>query len=225
MPALLVAALLTHHLAAAPRPAAAPSPGAQPRLAQAEPPDAGPADRGWPPVPDPRRAIARATAGEPPISAVQAAAARQVEEAAPDPAALAARRRVAALLPRLTAQWSAEARSYRVVGLQGSSEVDYARSSPGTTLEVRATWELPDLVVTRGEPSATSAALSRARRREEVVRRATSLYFERRRLLVLLALEPPPSPLARAEVELELDRTTAELDALTGGVFERWSGR
>lgn len=167
----------------------------------------------------PSRSLGRILAGEPSTREVQAAAAREVEQAVPDPAALAARRRLAALLPRLTAEIRSDQQSYRVVGLQGSSEVDYARSSPGTTLRVQATWELSDLLAWRGEPPATSAALSRHRRREEAMRRATSLCFERRRLLVLLALDPPATALARAEAELELDRTTAELDALTGGLY------
>ena len=170
-------------------------------------------------APDPLRLLARLAAGEPPVAQVQAAAAARVEAAVPDPALLAERRRLAALLPRLSAELRADQRSYRVVGLQGTSEVDYFRSSPGTTVSVQATWELADLWASRGEPAAASAALSRLRRREEAVRRATALYFERRRLLALLALDPPTVPLARAEAELELSRTTAELDALTGGLY------
>jgi hypothetical protein len=179
---------------------------------------AGQAGQPGPPQ-EPHRLLARLAAGEPPITRVQAAAAAAVEEAVPDPVGLAARRRLAALLPRLSAELKADQRSYRVVGLQGTSEVDYLRSSPGSSISVQATWELPDLVASRGEPAAASAALTRLRRREQAVRRATALYFERRRLLVMLALDPPATPLARAEAELELDRTTAELDAVTGGLY------
>ncbi len=165
------------------------------------------------------RLLARLAAGEPDIAEVQAAAAAQVEAAVPDPAALAARRRLAALVPRLSAELKVDQRSYRVVGLQGTSEVDYLRSSPGQSVTVQATWELADLVASRGEPGAASATLTRLRRREEAVGRATALYYERRRLLAVLALDPPTTPLARAEAELEVDRVTAELDAATGGRF------
>ncbi len=184
-----------------------------------------------PPPPPPRepaealRLLARLAAADPPVGQVQAAAARRVEAEVPDPALLAARRRVAAWLPRLQAEAERDERSYRVVGLQGTSEVDYARTSPGTRLSVRATWELPDLVASRGEPAAASAALSRARRRDEAVRRATELLYERRRRRLQLALDPPAEPLARAEAELEVDRLTAELDALTGGLLSTWGGR
>lgn len=185
-------------------------------------PLAAPAPPPPPPARDaaePLRLLARLAAADPPVAAVQAAAARQVEREVPDPSALAARRRLAAWLPRVSAELQRDERSYRVVGLQGSSEVDYARSSPGTSVTVRATWELPDLVASRGEPAAASATLSRLRRRDEAVRRATELLFERRRQRLALALDPPDGALARAVAELELDRLTAELDALTGGLL------
>ena len=174
------------------------------------------------PVPapvDPARLVARLTVGDPSIARVQAAAAALVEQAVPDPVALAARRRLAALLPVLTAELRADDRSYRTTGLTGSGEVDYFHAQPTSTVMARATWDLPDLVVTRGEPTAASAALARHRRREEAVRQATALYYERRRLLVTMAMDPPSLTLARAEAELELERVTADLDALTGGLF------
>jgi len=187
-----------------------------------------PASSGSPAPPrdaaEPLRLLARLAAADPPVAEVQAAAARQVEREVPDPSALAARRRLAAWLPRVSAEVQRDERSYRVVGLQGTSEVDYARSSPGTSVTVRATWELPDLVASRGEPAAASATLSRLRRRDEAVRRATELLFERRRHRLQLSLDPPADPLARAEAELEVDRLTAELDALTGGLLASWGG-
>jgi hypothetical protein len=189
----------------------APAAWAAPAVAPAAAPPA--------PAPDPSRLLARLAASDPPVSRVQTAAAAVVEQAVPDPTALAERRRLAALLPAVTAEVRRDQSSYRVVGLQGTSEVDYARSSPGTTVSLRATWELPDLWATRGEPASVSVTLARLRRRDDAVRRATALYYERRRLLALLALDPPTVPLARAEAELELDRTTAELDVLTGGLY------
>ena len=171
------------------------------------------------PPPDPARLMARITASEPSIAAVQEAAARHAESATPDPAELARRRRLAALLPRLTAEVRHEERDYRVVGLQGTSEVDYLRSSPGTSVALHATWELGDLVAATGEAAAAAAALARAKRRDEAVRQATSLHFERRRRLLALLSDPPPDVRARLEAELELARVTAELDALTGGLL------
>jgi hypothetical protein len=172
-----------------------------------------------PPLPDPARLLARLAATEPDILEVQAAAARHAEAATPDPALLARRRRLSALLPRITVEVRHEERDYRVTGLQGTSEVDYLRSSPGTSFAIHATWELGDLIATTGEAAAAAAALARATRRDEALRKATALHFERRQRQLALLSDPPPDARARAAAELELARTTAELDALTGGLL------
>jgi hypothetical protein len=163
------------------------------------------------------RALAAVSAGEPGIEAVQAAAAREAVRGAPDAEGWPARARLAALLPRVTAEVRHDEQSNRTVGLQAAGEVDYLRLTPGTTVLVRATWSLPDLVAHRAELAAANVAAARARRAAEAVQRATALYFERRRLAVTLLLAPPEDALDRARAELELARLTAELEALTGG--------
>jgi hypothetical protein len=167
------------------------------------------------------RALALASAGDPRVEDVRAAAAREADRAAPIASGWGRRVRLAALLPRLTAEWRHDEEAYRVVGLQASGEVDYQHLSPGTTFAVRATWELGALVASRDELAAASAAAARAQRREEAVARASALFHERRRARVALLLAPPAAPLARAEAELAVARMTAELDALTGGLFAR----
>lgn len=180
-----------------------------------------------PPVPEPRheaeafRALAAVSAGEPGIAEVQEAAAREAERGAPDVEGFPGRSRLSAFLPRLTAEYRREERSYRVVGLQGTAEVDYLRFNPGTALVLRATWDLSTLVAARGEIASAHAVSARAQRREAAMRRATAVFFERRRARLALLLEPPATALARAEAELAVDRLTAELDALTGGLLGR----
>lgn len=171
------------------------------------------------------RALGALSAGEPGIAEVQEAAAREAERDGPSIDAYPARSRLAALLPRLTAEYRRDQRSYRVVGLQGSGEVDYLRLAPGSAFLVRATWDLGALVAAKGEIAAFSAASARARRREEAVRRATALFYDRRRAVLALLLDPPEGALARAEAELAVDRLTAELDALTGGLLARGARR
>ncbi len=167
------------------------------------------------------RALAAVSAGEPGIAEVQEAAARAAEQGGPDVEGFPRRSRLAALLPRLTAEYRKEERSYRVVGLQGAAEVDYLRLNPGSAFVLRATWDLGTLVAAKGEITAASAASDRAQRREAAVKRATALFFERRRAMLALLLEPPATALARAEAELAIDRLTAELHALTGGLLGR----
>jgi hypothetical protein len=171
---------------------------------------------------DALRALAVLAAGAPPIAEVQEAAARAADRSVPEARGLARRARLAALLPTLTTEYRHEERSYRVVGLQGSGEVDYTRLAPGRAFVVRATWDLGELVAARGELPAAVAESERARRRGEAVRRATALYQALRRARLALLLAPPADALARAEAELEVDGLAAELDALTGGLL---SGR
>ena len=177
------------------------------------------------PPPDPAEAaraeafreLARLGAGEPTAAEVQAAAAARAGPP-PDPGA-PARARLAALLPRLTAEYQRDERSYRVAGYQTSGEVDYARYAPGNAMAIRATWELGALVAPAPEAEVAREAAERGRRREDAVRRATALYFERQRLRAALALDPPATARDRALAELEVDRVTAELDALVGGLY------
>jgi hypothetical protein len=171
------------------------------------------------------RALAQASAGDPDVVQVRLAAGREADGAAAPAKGWERRARLAALLPRLTAEWRHDEEAYRVVGLQASGEVDYQRLSPGTSFAVRATWELGALVAAREELAAASVAAARAQRRDRAVARAVALFHERRRARVALLLAPPAAPLARAEAELAVDRMTAELDALTGGLFARGGRR
>lgn len=190
--------------------------GAPARAPPAPEPDPAP-----PPV-APYRALALAAAGDPDVAEVQAAAAREADGAgAADAATFPARARLAALLPRVTAEYRHAEQSSRVVGLQGAGEVDYLRLAPVNAFLVRATWDLGALVAATGEVPAGSAAALRSRRRAEAVARATALLFERRDRRLALLLAPPPDTLARARAELEIDRLGAELDALTGGLLSR----
>ncbi len=171
------------------------------------------------------RLLALLADGEPGVAEVQRAAAR---EAHADPEELEAWRRRAgraAWLPRLSAEVRREDRTYRITGLTGSGEVDYLRAAPGTVAVVRAVWELDALVFAAGEVRAAEAAARLLRHREDLVARATRLYFERQRLRAALVLSPPEEVAERADRELALEETTAELDALTGGLFRRGRSR
>jgi hypothetical protein len=168
------------------------------------------------------RALAALEGGEPGIGEVQEAAARAAAGAVGEARGFARRARLGALLPRVTAEIRREDHSSRVVGLQGSGEVDYLRLAPATSWAFRATRDLGELVAARGELQGAAAAGERAKRRADAVRRATALFYERRRAQAALLLAPPDAALDRAEAELEVERLGAELDALTDGLF---SGR
>ena len=178
------------------------------------------------------RLLLRATASEPTIEEVQRAAAAT---AAPPAGTWESRARLAALLPRVSTDARFDQRRARVVGLTGSSEVDYLRDTPGYVVGVRLTWDLPTLVFADAELRAAAHVQSLAKARTEAVARATKLYFERQRLRLELAAAPrtelataartelaaaPRSDArSRAEQELRLLELAAELDALTAGAF------
>jgi len=165
--------------------------------------------------------LARLADGEPDVEEVQRAAAAGARA---DPEELEGWRRRAgraAWLPKLSAEVRRDDRTWRVVGLTGSGEVDYQRAAPGIEAAVRAVWELDALVFAAGEIRAAEAAARLLRRREDLVARATRLYFERQRLRAALFLSPPEDVAERADRELALEEITAELDALTAGLFRR----
>ena len=80
---------------------------------------------------DALRALAALAAGEPGVAEVQEAAARAADRQVSEAEGFARRARLAALLPRITAEVRRDERSYRVIGLQGAGEVDYGTSLPG----------------------------------------------------------------------------------------------
>jgi hypothetical protein len=163
------------------------------------------------------RAVATVAAREPPVESLQRAAARVAERASEDLTDYPARARWAALLPHFTAEFRRDQAANRVVGLQGSGEVDYLRLAPSNTFLVRATWDLPSLVAAPGELQAETQLAARARRRADAVEKVTKLFFERRKLRVALLVAPPGDPVARAQAEVDIARLGAEIDALTGG--------
>ncbi len=168
------------------------------------------------------RALAVVAAADPPVAAVQEAAARHDGVDPERLRAWVARPRSAHWLPRVSIDASRTERDTRVVGVTGTVESDYLRLNPSTQFGVRLSWDLDQLVFSRDEPAAAWTASRLIDRREERVRRATKLYFQRRKLLVQLALDPPREAVQRAERENQVDEITAELDELTGGLF---SGR
>lgn len=163
------------------------------------------------------RAVSAVSAREPPVEVLQRAAAAMVERSADGLADYPARARWRALVPHLTAEVRREQASNRVIGVQGSGEVDYLRLVPSNTVLVRATWDLASLVAAPGELQAETQLAAREKRRAEAVERVTRLFFERRKLRVALLVAPPVDPVPRAQAELDIARLGAEIDALTGG--------
>ncbi len=162
------------------------------------------------------RLLGQAIAGEPSVDDVQRAAAGRAAPSRGEAEGWRRRARLEALVPRLSASYRHDERNYRVVGLTGSSEVDYLRESPGDSATVRVDWDLAGLVLGRSELAAVSAAERAEATRRAAVERATRLYHRRLQAKVELLAAPPDGAAGRAKAELELSLLTAELQALTG---------
>jgi len=169
---------------------------------------------------DPREEAVRllrlVLAGEPRIEAVQRAAEARAAPSRDDAEGWQRRARLAALVPRLTAEYRHDERSLRVVGISSGSETDYLRTSPGDAVSVRLALDLDGLVFGKQELAAVAAAQRAEGERRAAVDRATKLYHERLRLRLTLAASPPASPRERAGLEIDLEAATAQLEALTG---------
>jgi len=154
--------------------------------------------------------------GEPRIEAVQRAAAARAAPGRDDAEGWRRRSRLAALVPRLVAEYRHDERSLHVVGVTSGSEVDYLRTSPGDTVSVRLGFDLDGLVFGKQELAAVAAAQRAEGHRRAALDRATRLYHERLRLRLSLLASPPASARERVALDIDLEAVTAELDALTG---------
>ena len=159
---------------------------------------------------------AAAAAGEPGLLEAQAAAQRTAGGTAADDAGRSTRLRHSHWAPVLRGQIlrrddlrdrAGELRGYPLV------QQDW---SVANTWSVTLTWDFGQLVYAREESQLALAHVHLARARREAADRAAELWVERRqRRASMIALSGPP----RREAALELLRVTAELDAVTGGLY------
>ncbi len=159
---------------------------------------------------------AAAAAGEPGLLEAQAAAQRTAGGTAADDAGRSTRLRRSHWAPVLRGQIlrrddlrdrAGELRGYPLV------QQDW---SVANTWSVTLTWDFGQLVYAREESQLALAHVHLARVRREAADRAAELWVERRqRRASMIALSGP----ARREAALELLRVTAELDAVTGGLY------
>ena len=86
-------------------------------------------------------------------------------------------------------------------------------------VKVRLVWDLDKMVMSSERIRVINEAQDIVKLRDKVLTEVTRLYFERRRLQVERLLAPKADPLAQVREELRLLELTANIDALTGGLF------
>jgi len=166
--------------------------------------------------------LCAATAGEPGLVEAQAAAQRTAGGSAAEDAARTARLRRSHWAPVLRGQLlrrddlrdrAGELRGYPLV--QQDSAV-------ANTWSITLTWDFAQFLYAREESQLALAHVHLARVRREAADRAAELWVERRQKRASLA---SLSGAARREAALELFRLTAELDAVTGGLYRELLAR
>jgi hypothetical protein len=176
----------------------------------------------------PPEVLRAAFAADPPVGYLRAAA-TALALAEPERArSLVQRARWSALLPELRVRL--DRRFARTESLDlGRSATDPLETPVGVDsindmrYEWRATWDLGRIVFNPDEVGASTHALRMAEVRREIETVVIRLYFERRRLKAeaLASDGTVEAPGVRGEIRVQ--ELEAELDALTGSAFSRWT--
>lgn len=159
---------------------------------------------------------AAAAAGEPALIEAQAAAQRTAGGSAAEDSARTARLRRSHWAPVVRGELSRRDELRNRVGELRGYPLHQDDAALWNTWSITLTWDFAQLVYAREESQLALAHVHLSRVRREAADRAASLWVERRQKRASLAAL---SGDARREAALELLRVTAELDAVTGGLY------
>jgi hypothetical protein len=161
--------------------------------------------------------LAAAAPPEPSLVETQEAAARAAGGTAGDDASREARARKAHWAPQLRAQGQLRDDQKVRDGVYRLAPLHEQDLGTGQAVSLMLSWDFSQVVYAREESQLALANAHLARLRREAGEKAAQLFVERRKAL-LLWQSSPPGP-ARAEACLAALSLTAQLDALTAGLF------
>jgi len=175
------------------------------------------------------RALARLSAGEPAVGAVQRAALRYLDLEPARIRSLARGARRAGWLPvvRLDGAYGGsrgETRDWDQAFTSGDYRFLYDRGRDRDRdfdVALQLTWNLGLIAYHPESIDASSEARQLVKLRDQVLDEVVQLYFERRRALLALAALAGADPLEAADLRLRADELAAGLDAWTGGWWSR----
>jgi len=159
---------------------------------------------------------AAARASEPSLVETQAAAARHAAGTGADDADRTSRLRASHFAPTVRGELIGRADDRTRRGEYRLAPLREDDASEARTWGIVVTWDLAQLVYSREEGQLALAHQHLARVRREVAFQAAKLWIERRQKSA--SLQKLSGPLRR-QVYLDLLCITAELDALTGGLY------
>jgi hypothetical protein len=133
------------------------------------------------------------------------------------------RARISALLPqlRVAVDYNTDADDTRTFTSATSEPRQVVGNDQKAGYELRASWDLDEVVFNRSEIQVRRAVVNASRQRDNVVSEVTKIFFSRRRAQVDLLLAEDLSAKARVKAELRIAELTAYLDGLTGGWFSK----
>jgi len=160
-----------------------------------------------------------ASEDEPTLEETQAAAIQLAAGDAGDDASRVTRARAAHWAPVLRGQLGGTTTTQSRDGTQDADPLQWNQLANASSWLVSATWDLPSAIYSRDETQLALTSVHLARVRREVAERAAELYASRTRCLLALRAQAQASATSQLEAALALLSVTADLDALTAGLF------
>jgi hypothetical protein len=162
-------------------------------------------------------AVGISTPAEPGLIEAQDAAARVAGGLAAEDAARESRARAAHWAPQLRGQGGAHTSDENRTGVRYNAPLIEEDIGTGTTWSVLLSWDFAQVVFAREETQLALAHAHLSRIRRDARDKAAELWIDRKRELLLFGAMPFGSQ--RAAACFAALRLTAQLDAITGGLF------
>ncbi|MDP8237307.1 MAG: hypothetical protein P9M08_13070 [Candidatus Erginobacter occultus] len=86
-----------------------------------------------------------------------------------------------------------------------------------TRWRVRLTWDLRDFLYNDQQPRISTEARRLVELRQDVLQEINTYFFDRRRAQIEMLYSPPDDVRSKIDLQLQVARVTASIDALTGG--------
>jgi hypothetical protein len=91
------------------------------------------------------------------------------------------------------------------------------RSSKDKRWKVALSWDLRDFLYNKEQRSISKEARDLVELRQDVLEEINSYFFDRRRAQIEMLFSPPTDVRSKIDLQLQIARVTASIDALTGG--------
>ncbi len=91
------------------------------------------------------------------------------------------------------------------------------RSYRDTRWRVQLTWDLRDFLYDSDQPRISTEARRLVELRQDVLQEINTYFFDRRRAQIEMLYSPPDDVRSKIDLQLQIARVTASIDALTGG--------